>query len=271
MELADIIFSFEFPNWKSVRNLLAESSPPNWIAVIWDKQNVIEPALLRVPLVIFVFALLWALNIASLDRCKVPYCSVLSTKSINSTILLWISISCLTLYSGIITLANMSDFILEKSIIMFYVIFIICFTIPYTPAYEYRYHFFKLMKAVFIPMPNTNYLNFINNSNNNGLSVKESIANNNSPKSPSASSAASAASAHIDDSLSSTTTFTSSPSVMPFIEVLLADALTSLSKVFKDFGITIITLHAYFQDVSITTYHNQGMILLALLATVPFL
>jgi hypothetical protein len=55
-----------------------------------------------------------------------------------------------------------------------------------------------------------------------------------------------------------------------FNEVLLADALTSLSKVFKDFGVTLIALYCYFFEHSIINYHEVGMIIVALLSSLPY-
>lgn len=55
-----------------------------------------------------------------------------------------------------------------------------------------------------------------------------------------------------------------------FSEVLLADMLTSLSKVFKDFGITLIAIYAKYSGTDIFLLHNEGMIVIALFASLPF-
>lgn len=55
-----------------------------------------------------------------------------------------------------------------------------------------------------------------------------------------------------------------------FPEILLADIFCSLSKVFKDIGITYLAVYASFADESIASYHFSGMILLAIAATLPF-
>ena len=55
-----------------------------------------------------------------------------------------------------------------------------------------------------------------------------------------------------------------------FSEVLLADAMTSMSKVLKDIGITIIALISQFSSTSIVDHHETGMVLVALLASLPF-
>ena len=51
-----------------------------------------------------------------------------------------------------------------------------------------------------------------------------------------------------------------------FPEVLLADAFTSLSKVFKDVGVTLIAAYAQISGRSIVSLHSTGMVLVALLA-----
>lgn len=55
-----------------------------------------------------------------------------------------------------------------------------------------------------------------------------------------------------------------------FPEVLIADSLTSLSKVFKDLGITIIAIYAKLSGKDIVLMHDTGMILIAVLASLPF-
>lgn len=55
-----------------------------------------------------------------------------------------------------------------------------------------------------------------------------------------------------------------------FSEVLLADALTSLSKVFKDFGVTLISIFAVMTHQSVIKIHNEAMIVIAIMASAPF-
>jgi hypothetical protein len=56
-----------------------------------------------------------------------------------------------------------------------------------------------------------------------------------------------------------------------FSEIVFADALTSLSKVFKDGAITIIAVYSSLTQTPITDLHEEGMLLVAVLASVPFL
>jgi hypothetical protein len=56
-----------------------------------------------------------------------------------------------------------------------------------------------------------------------------------------------------------------------FPEIMVADALCSLSKIFKDLGITVVVLYAgVFGGGQSVSYHNQAMILVAFLASIPF-
>ena len=56
-----------------------------------------------------------------------------------------------------------------------------------------------------------------------------------------------------------------------FPEILLADALTSLSKVFKDFGVTVVIIYSRLNSTEAVLSHDSGMLLVAVLASLPFL
>jgi hypothetical protein len=53
---------------------------------------------------------------------------------------------------------------------------------------------------------------------------------------------------------------------------LAADALCSLSKPFKDFGLTLVIFYSHIiqNGRDPVFYHNVGMILIALCASLPF-
>jgi hypothetical protein len=55
-----------------------------------------------------------------------------------------------------------------------------------------------------------------------------------------------------------------------FAEVILADVSCSLSKVFKDFGIFLIVIYARVTKTHIIEHHDSGMMLVAVLASLPF-
>lgn len=59
-------------------------------------------------------------------------------------------------------------------------------------------------------------------------------------------------------------------SKVTFPEIMMADALCSLSKLFKDLGITIVMLYSGVYGGSGVTYHNQAMIFVAILSSLPF-
>lgn len=63
--------------------------------------------------------------------------------------------------------------------------------------------------------------------------------------------------------------FPSAP--IAFGEVLFADALCSLSKVFKDIGVTVVALYALYAETNIVMYHDSAMIFISLLASLPFM
>jgi hypothetical protein len=54
-----------------------------------------------------------------------------------------------------------------------------------------------------------------------------------------------------------------------FAEVVLADILTSLSKVLKDIGFTLVIIYSKVTKTDIIDHHESGMILIAVLASFP--
>ena len=58
--------------------------------------------------------------------------------------------------------------------------------------------------------------------------------------------------------------------VITFPEVLLADALTSLARSFKDISVTLLVLYCYFTNENIIHYHNFGIFSIALLSSLPY-
>jgi hypothetical protein len=55
-----------------------------------------------------------------------------------------------------------------------------------------------------------------------------------------------------------------------FSEIMFADALCSMSKVFKDFGVTIVAIYAMYKESTVVDYHSSAMIFIAVLASLPF-
>ena len=51
-----------------------------WKTALWAKDSV-EPAMLRVPIVVIVFIVLWGINVWLFERARLPYHNVLLIKS----------------------------------------------------------------------------------------------------------------------------------------------------------------------------------------------
>jgi hypothetical protein len=53
---------------------------PRWKVLLWEK-NSIEPAMLRVPIIIIVFVIMWSVALFILDKLRVDYTFVLTPKT----------------------------------------------------------------------------------------------------------------------------------------------------------------------------------------------
>lgn len=58
--------------------------------------------------------------------------------------------------------------------------------------------------------------------------------------------------------------------VITFPEVLLADALTSMARTFKDIAVTILVLYCHFMNENIIHYHDFGILSIAILTSLPY-
>jgi hypothetical protein len=47
-----------------------------WQRMFWER-NLVEPAVLRVPLIVILFLLLWSLNVYILDKLRIQYLPVI--------------------------------------------------------------------------------------------------------------------------------------------------------------------------------------------------
>eukprot|EP01040_Poterioochromonas_malhamensis_P014171 gene14170-15669_t len=161
------------------------SKPPQWKIALWARDSI-EPAMLRVPLIILLFIALWGTCLWLLDRSRIPYHPVLSIKSSSYlTFLGLFTIGFTTLYSLDITVLSGMSWTIEQSIATFYFLAVIIYFIPIFPGDECRMAFNRLFRSVFWPGP-----------------------------------------------------------TIAFPEVLLADAMCSISKVLKDFGTTLVAIYA---------------------------
>lgn len=207
---------FEWTSFTDKRSLIAKagtivSSQGSWKSALWARDSI-EPAILRVPIIIITFSFLWIMNMLLLDRNRLQYHSVLSIKSAPTIFTLVWALILLFLYAFNMTLfPNVLSLGVETGISVFYFFFILILFLPGLPGHETKNSFMKLIKMCIFPVASVS-----------------------------------------------------------FAEVLLADAFTSLSKVFKDFGVTIIAIFAQLSGVEIVRCHDFGMIFIALLASFPF-
>lgn len=169
--------------------------------------------MLRVPVVIIFFLLLWAVDIWVMDRLRIQYSLVLSVKSVSLSALFLIPLLLLAVYAVVMTfLSNSLGFSIVSGVTAFYLSIAFLHFMPFSLGVDGRIGFFRLLRAVLWP---------------------------------------SAAPA--------------------FPEVLLADALTSLSKVLKDLGTYFVVLYATLKGIPVIDCHDSAMIFLAFLASLPFL
>jgi hypothetical protein len=70
---------------------------PRWKVALWDSYNV-EPAMLRVPLILLIFVFLWGLNLWLMERARLPYHGALSIKTANITTILSTSVFLISVF-----------------------------------------------------------------------------------------------------------------------------------------------------------------------------
>lgn len=197
---------------------------------LWSRESI-DPAMLRVPVVILIFIALWSVNLLLLDRCNVSYHGVLQIKNSPIVFAFWVS-----LLGGIIYLVNyiccfeMVGFNTEFTMSMYYFVILLSIFIVNNSCFD-------LVCGVCIPQGIVDSMNINENKNSFMRLLRMIFIPNN---------------------------------MISFPEIVLADAMTSMSKVFKDVGITIIAIYSSVTNTPIITYHNEGMILIALLAALPF-
>lgn len=185
--------------------------PPRWKVALWEK-NSIEPAMLRVPIVVIVFLFLWGLNIWFLERLRIQYHGVLSIKTVPLTFIFIVATILACTYALCMTLVtSILGFTVETGVLSFYAILVLLLFMPILPGQDNMASFFRLSKQVLIP----------------GSSIS-------------------------------------------FPEVLYADALTSMSKVLKDLGVSLIAIYAQTSGTSVVELHDVGMLSVAVLASLPF-
>ena len=198
----------------SKSSLVSTNKPkpvPKWMLSLWERSSI-EPAMIRAPIVILLFLVLWGINVMIFERLRFKYHTVLTSKRHSLSFVFSSAIALALLYLLILaSLANYFYASVEIAILVFYALTFIMFLLPNLPGQEGRTSFSRLLYQVFFP-------------------------------------------AHS----------------ISFAEVILADIFTSLSKVFKDVGTTAIVLYARARKTEVVEHHELGMLLIALLASLPF-
>eukprot|EP01031_Cornospumella_fuschlensis_P037959 gene37959-46116_t len=179
---------------------------PKWKVALWASDSV-EPSMLRVPIVIIVFLLLWGVNVYFLDKLRIQYGSVLSIKGVSYSLYFGMVVFLLALYAAVMTLlSNSLGYTIVTGVTIFYLLVVLVHILPIQTGADSRITFYRLLRSVLLPM-----------------------------------------------------------GIVTFPEVLMADALTSISKVLKDFGTYLVVVYASFQGKDVIEYHNHAMILVAVL------
>lgn len=190
-----------------------KSAAFRWKSSAWDR-NYIEPAMLRAPIIILLFAFLWAINIYVFDEMRLQYYNVLGIKNAPIHFVVVTAIALSSLYALDITVSTrFFGLSIEFGVGLYYslVFLVSSFFVSFFPWRENYYYLTRLMRSVFMP----------------GSSVS-------------------------------------------FAEILFADALTSLSKVLRDVGITLIAIYCSLVRTDIIKYHDFGIVLLTVFTAMPF-
>lgn len=224
-------------------------SIPKWKMALWDK-NAVEPAMLRAPIILIIFVIFWAIVVLIMDKTHLPYNAVLSIKTCKFGLCM---VDILYIHE---TLFLSDRFIYSSFVVVGY------FNKTTAPL------FFALFMGLALGAIYSVIVTLISNSL--GWSVEVGVACfylvllllHFVPGIPGVENRT-----HFYRILR--TCFVPG-STIAFTEILVADALCSLSKVLKDFGTSFLSMYAAFQHRSLVEFHDNGMILVAVLASIPF-
>jgi hypothetical protein len=226
--MEELIFGVVEGESGGISRLLSEAAIPRWKSSLWEPQSV-YPAIVRAPLVVLVFMLLWGVNLIVYERHRIPFQGVLPGTKNTSVSCLFKSVLSLLLYYFVLMFVMTSEtfgYSIEVSVLVFY-----------TTTFFWLYYISTISSSGTPTSPTTT-----------GQSTSSLLA-----------------------SLLNLIHDTFSPgSHIAFSEVLFADALCSLSKVFKDIGVTVIAIYSRISGTPAVNAHNLGMILIAILASMPF-
>jgi hypothetical protein len=257
-----------------------------WKLSVWDRANI-DPAILRVPIVVILFIFLWGTDIGIFEKFRVQYGSVLgmrnnSTSSTQLQFMLHFSGVLSVLYLIETNTCVVFEIPAEISITIFYcLLIIITFGLPFLYKPKQKN---KVDGGTILTNTRKSFQKLEDEDEDKDFDISDDTAN---------------LLTSISDGDAINMTSTSSQSsyfhfyyaiienrssffhllhkcifpgkTISFSEIVFADALTSLSKVFKDIGVTIITIFAYIKNENVVIYHEEGMLLIAFLASIPAL
>ncbi|KAJ1410900.1 EXS family-domain-containing protein [Ochromonadaceae sp. CCMP2298] len=125
---------------------------PRWKVLLWEK-NSIEPAMLRVPIIIIVFVIMWSVALFILDKLRVDYTFVLTPKTTPIAIVFATGILLAAQYAASMTLMwTLLGFPIETSISLFYLLMLALMVVPLPTAFsETRTSFWRLLRNCFLP------------------------------------------------------------------------------------------------------------------------
>jgi hypothetical protein len=102
---------------------------PRWKVALWGIDNV-EPAMLRVPIILLIFVFLWGVNMWLFEKTRLPYHGALSIKTANLTTIFSTSIFLFVLYSTIITIADAVGLSIVIGLSIFYTVLTLLIFMP---------------------------------------------------------------------------------------------------------------------------------------------
>jgi len=221
---------------------------PKWKVGVWDEAQV-NPALVRPPALVILFLFLWALNVWCYESNRLHYTKVLpGMKGVSLPFLL----------SAPVLLA-----------FMYYSTFHILTAMGCAPA-TVLFVFYTFICCILGAVVRSASVSPVIG----GVSTSPTTPGGSSSGSSSGGSNATGWSLVVQqvkpflDLLH--LVFAPNPHHISFSEILLADALCSLSKVFKDVGIYLVALYSHMAYTPTVEAHDGAMLLVAMLASIPF-
>jgi hypothetical protein len=222
----------------------AVPSEPAWKSALWET-NSIEPAMLRAPLLIIIFLFMWVCNVLILENSRVQYFKALNLTKGNIFPLILVSTVTVFIYFKQINVSKSIFFLLSTAptyvTVMLASTLLCVYAITITISAKMTTYGITVSMAIFYAVlfvlavvPGVPWAE----ERRYWLRFMKQII---LPVGP-----------------------------IAFKEIMFADALCSMSKVFKDFGVTAVAIYAMYAETAVVDYHNSAMIFIAVLASIPF-